>query len=107
MKQTILFLIGIVLCVPIWAQQGTSYTMAGTVLEETGEPAIGVSIYLKDRIGVGTVTDVDGRFSIRAQNGDILVFSYLGYETIEHRITKEDKNMQIRLETSRQQLDEV
>ncbi len=53
--------------------------VSGTVTDTEGETLIGVSIVV---VGTtrGTTTDIDGRYSIAAQDGDVLEFSYVGYE---------------------------
>ncbi|WP_299012378.1 TonB-dependent receptor [uncultured Polaribacter sp.] len=75
-----------------WAQETT---IRGTVLDETGEPAPMVNILLKNTTK-GTATDFDGKFSIKAKNGDTLIFSYLGYATQEIKINTET-NLTIKL----------
>lgn len=57
--------------------QGQSPT--GLVVDENGQPMIGVQIKI-ERTTVGAITDVDGNFTIKAQKGNILLFSYVGYE---------------------------
>ncbi|MBK8722084.1 MAG: SusC/RagA family TonB-linked outer membrane protein [Saprospiraceae bacterium] len=66
----------------------------GTVTDATKSPLIGVSILLKGT-NTGTVTDLDGNFSIDAKSG-VLVFSYIGYITQEINISgKQDLNVQL------------
>lgn len=52
--------------------------ISGTVTDEDGIPLIGVNILVEgeDR---GSITDIDGNFSIDVENDDVLVFSYVGY----------------------------
>lgn len=64
--------------IPVFQQ--TSIT--GTVTDERGQPLIGVSIMIKGT-SLGVVTDVDGRFSINVSSDNILVFSYIGMESVE------------------------
>jgi len=53
--------------------------ITGSVTDEsTGEALPGVSILVKGTIQ-GTITDVNGEFSLSASSGDVLVFSYVGY----------------------------
>ncbi|HLW21373.1 MAG TPA: SusC/RagA family TonB-linked outer membrane protein, partial [Cyclobacteriaceae bacterium] len=59
--------------------------VTGVVKDETGESLPGASVTIEGNAGVGTVTDLDGNYTIDATEGDVLVFSYLGYET--QRIT--------------------
>lgn len=54
----------------------------GTVTDGDGEPLIGVNIQIKGTTR-GTVTNFEGKFSIDADPGDVLVFSYVGYRTQE------------------------
>lgn len=55
----------------------------GTVLDEQGEPIIGASVIQKGNSSVGTVTDLDGRFTLSVDQGSTLVISYIGYDTKE------------------------
>jgi len=56
--------------------------VTGTVTDDSSQPLMGVSIVIKDT-ATGAVTDFDGNYSIDASDGDILVFSYIGYEPQE------------------------
>ncbi len=88
------------------AQQST-FVMEGTVYDEFNTPLPGVTVYLRDNISVGTSTDTDGKFSIRASRGDMIVFSFLGYEKIEYLVTEEKKDIEISFTETAQELDEV
>lgn len=55
-------------------------TVQGTVIDETGIPIPGVTITVQGATG-GTVTDIDGHYSITVPNGSSLVFSFIGYRT--------------------------
>lgn len=57
--------------------------VTGLVVDQNAEPLIGVTIKVKDDAKSGTVTGLDGDFSIMVQKGKTLVFSYLGYQTKE------------------------
>ena len=59
-------------------------TISGTVSDETG-PLPGVNV-LKKGTTSGVETDFDGKFSIQAKNGDILIFSFVGMKTIEKTV---------------------
>lgn len=75
----------------------------GTVVDENGEPIIGVSV---QEIGTtrGTVTDANGKFSLRASSNAKLQFSFLGYKTVT---TKPQSSMRIVMKEDNAQLDEV
>jgi len=67
------------------------FTVTGTVTSEHGEPLIGVNITEKGTIK-GTVTDFDGRFTLDVTTGDaILIFSYVGYETMEAAVNSRNE----------------
>ena len=54
--------------------------VSGNVTDESGEALIGVTILVQGA-NSGTVTDVDGNFSLKAASDDVLVISYIGYES--------------------------
>ena len=54
----------------------------GTVVDGTGEPVIGATVMEKGTSN-GTVTDFDGNFTIKVNDGAILTISYIGYQTME------------------------
>lgn len=62
--------------------QTKSITASGMVKDESGEPLIGVSVQIKGS-SEGTITDLDGKYSLQANSGQQLVFSYVGYKRME------------------------
>lgn len=60
------------------AQQNTPITISGVVKDAQGEPLIGVNVKVKGGTS-GAITDLDGRFSLPVEKGDVLEFSYVGY----------------------------
>ncbi len=67
-------------------EKSTNIVVQGAVTEEeTGEPLIGVSILIKGTNN-GTVTDLDGNYQIEVDKVSTLIFSYIGYETVEQPI---------------------
>ena len=85
-----------------FAQQST---ISGTVTDEDGMPLPGVNVLVKGT-SAGTQTDFDGNYSIEAEQGDVLVFSFVGLETAEYTITNND-NIDVVLKADSAQLDEV
>ena len=71
----------------------TSFTVNGTVLDEENNPLPGVNVILKGTTQ-GTVTDLDGNFEFPTKlvANNILIFSYIGYETKEHKIVQSDSD---------------
>ncbi len=72
----------------------TQQQITGKVVDEDGTPLPGASI-VKKGTTVGSTTDFDGNFSIDAAIGDVLVVSYIGFES--KNITVNNSNMTIRL----------
>jgi TonB-linked SusC/RagA family outer membrane protein len=79
-------------------------TVRGKVVDENNEPVIGATVLLV-RTNGGTVTDLEGNFTVTARIGDVLRISYIGYETQEVKITSGRVNVQMNL--SIETLDEV
>ena len=78
----------------------------GNVKDESGETLIGVSIILKGTT-IGTITDINGNYEIEAAElNDILVFSYVGYETITEPINGRTE-INVTMHVSAIALDEV
>lgn len=81
-------------------------TLNGRVTDQEGESLIGVSI-LEKGTGNGVVTDVDGYYSLSVSSRSaILVFSYIGYETVEKTVG-DQHTLNIVLESQLSELDEV
>lgn len=89
-----------------FAQQKETLTIAGTVMDDTGEPLPGASVYIKDKPSAGTVSDVEGKFRIKVEYGDHLVFSFVGFESVEHVSVKSVSNLQIKFKEQGVGLDE-
>src|SRR5688572_1455641 len=69
--------------IPLMAQ--TTVVNGTVVSEHDKSPLPGVTVALKGRMQ-GTVTDSDGKFSINAESTDVLVFSFIGFETYEIQV---------------------
>lgn len=61
--------------------QSKEYTITGTVLDLQGQPMVGVNVIVKNQPGLGTNTDIDGKYKIKTGANETLSFSYLGYAT--------------------------
>lgn len=81
-----------------------SNTVTGVIKDQTGESLIGVSIQVKGT-SRGTITDLDGKFSLNANPGETLEISYIGYQTVIMKAGKTPIN--ITLKEDAQNLDEV
>ncbi len=75
-------------------------------ITENGEPMIGVNIIIKGSMG-GTITGVDGRYSIDAKVGDQLVASFIGYEEQTTEVTTASQVINFEMKPSAIELDAV
>ncbi|MDR1918635.1 MAG: TonB-dependent receptor [Tannerellaceae bacterium] len=80
-------------------------TISGVITDENGEPIIGVNVIVKGTT-TGTVTDIDGRYSIEAAPGSTLQISYIGYYGKEVAVGESTKIDVILVENT-QALEEV
>ncbi|MFV8327238.1 carboxypeptidase-like regulatory domain-containing protein [Flavobacterium sp. ZS1P14] len=99
-----LFLLGILFCLPIYGQEALN--VKGTVTDaKLGGALPGVSILIKGT-AKGTTADFDGNYTISAKPNDVLVFSYIGFKTIQMPLGGKTK-INISLEAENNVLDEI
>jgi len=98
------FALMLVLAIPfnLFAQKSV---INGVVADIKNESIIGANVLIKGTT-TGTITDFDGKFSIEASAGDVLVVSYIGMNPTEVKVGS-DKNLRITLEEDTKALDEV
>ena len=82
-----------------WAQG-----IVGTVIDDQGETVIGASVVEKGNPQNGTITDFNGNFTIKVNEGATIVVSYIGYVTQELKATR---NMRVVLKEDAQTLQDV
>ena len=79
-----------------------------TVVDNTGLPVIGANVIVKGSAGVGTVTNVDGDFTLEGiEDGATLMISYIGYVDQEVAVAKGKNDYKITIHEDTQNLDEV
>ena len=83
-----------------------SRTVTGTVTDKGNQPLPGVSVIVVDT-KIGTVTNLKGKFSISAQNGQTLKLTFLGLKTINIPVTSSTSNLSIQMEDESNSLNEV
>ncbi|MBR1596999.1 MAG: TonB-dependent receptor [Phocaeicola sp.] len=82
-----------------------NHVVRGTVIDENGDPMIGVNVTI-DGTSRGTITDVDGRFTLEVGRGQTLTFSYIGYRDYSVRLSGET-SLDVTMKPSTETLDEV
>ena len=88
----------------IAAQQ--TRTVSGQVVDSNGESIIGANIVEKGTAN-GTITDMDGKFSLKTAPNATLVISYIGYKTIEMKASEVKARQTITLQENAEMMDEV
>lgn len=84
------------------------FSVAGVILDDTGEPCIGATVRVKNEPGVGTISDVDGKFAIKVKPGATLMFEYVGMETIQRTILKDEPSLSVKFKVAKTNaIDEV
>ena len=87
--------------------QQSRIEVTGTVTDEQHEPLIGVTVTVKDQVGLGAITNIDGVFKIKIPQYSNIVFSYIGMET-QTVFVKTQKTVNVVMKTSKENvLDEV
>ena len=79
--------------------------ITGTVVDQTGTPVIGANVMVKGTTN-GTITDMDGKFTLDVEKGATLVVSYIGFTSQEIKVGNQTK-LSIELKEDSQALDEL
>ena len=85
--QKITFIVSLLVSLSLLASAQKSLVTGKVITAKDGQPLPGVTIIIKNT-SIGTVSNVSGEFSIQAQIGDTLVFSFIGLQT---RLVKAEK----------------
>ncbi|MDZ7896721.1 MAG: von Willebrand factor type A domain-containing protein [Arcicella sp.] len=102
MKAKIFIFIALIISVLANAQERT---ITGKVTDETGQGLPGISISVKGKAR-GTTCDLNGHYRIKSETNDILIFSFVGYESQEVKVEKSDV-LDVKMKTSVKNLDEL
>lgn len=105
-KLTCFLTLVFVLMMQVTFAQDQTKTIKGTVVgEEDGMPLPSVDITIEGT-DQGTMTDFDGKYSIEAKVGDVLKFTYLGYETVTQKVSLSNE-INVKMSMGSQALDEL
>lgn len=105
MKSKVTSLLLMLLLFPVISVMAQSSTVKGIVTDTSGEPLIGVSVIVKGT-SFGAQTNIDGEFSLKAKQGDVLKFTYIGFRTVELTVPANGK-VNLVMEEEATALDEV
>ena len=95
--------------VPVSAQHAApaEKQVSGKIVDTDGAPMVGVTVTIKSKPQKGSASNADGDFLISAAPGDILVFSFIGFNTKEIPVKELDGHQTVVLEPDTQSLEEV
>lgn len=109
-QQYIVLLLMAMLLVPqsLQAQEDKKLIIKGVVEDALG-PIIGASVVAKNQPGVGAITDLDGRFSLKVGAYDVLQITFVGYQPVEIPVLsiKDKNNLKVTMKEDNQTIDEV
>ena len=95
-------------CIVFNALAQEQLNISGTVTDAAGEALIGVSVTVKDAKGLGTITNIDGKYNIKIQQYHTLVFSYIGYKPVRVLVKGDKKVIDVQMsEEKTNAIDEV
>lgn len=95
-------------CIVFNALAQEQLNISGTVTDAAGEALIGVSVTVKDAKGLGTITNIDGKYNIKMQQYQTLVFSYIGYKPVSVLVKGDKKIIDVQMsEEKTNAIDEV
>ena len=95
-------------CIVFNALAQEQLNISGTVTDAAGEALIGVSVTVKDAKGLGTITNIDGKYNIKIQQYQTLVFSYIGYKSVSVLVKGDKKVIDVQMsEEKTNAIDEV
>ena len=83
----------------------SAQTVSGTLTDESGDPLIGVNVLVKGT-DVGTITDIDGNYTINASSSDVLVYSYVGFKDTEVSVG-DQRNITFSLSSDSELMEEI
>jgi TonB-linked SusC/RagA family outer membrane protein len=87
-------------------KQQSKITVKGKVTDANNEPLIGVTVTVKGNTASGTMTDIDGAYTISAASTDVLLFTYIGFKP-ESRTVGNNTTIDIRMVEDAKVMDEV
>lgn len=81
------------------AQAQESIVVTGVVTDKNKEPLVGVNITVGDMVGLGTITDINGKYKIKMEPYHRLIFSYIGFDKVEV-LVKEQRVINVAMQES-------
>lgn len=92
-RRSVTMFVAMLLMLPIGAMaqrnKGVEMTITGTVVDDAGMPVVGATVTVKGDTSRGVAVELDGSYKLSVGSDDTIVAAYIGYESVEQRVTAE------------------
>lgn len=92
-RRSVTMFVAMLLILPIGAMaqrnKGVEMTITGTVVDDAGMPVVGATVTVKGDTSRGVAVELDGSYKLSVGSDDTIVAAYIGYESVEQRVTAE------------------
>ena len=82
MKKLLILMLLCLVHIAVMAQNAAIH-IKGVVQDPYGDPVTGAVVVVKNNPGLGSTTDIDGQFKIKANKYDVLQITYIGFKTLD------------------------
>ena len=108
MKKLLILMLLCLVHIAVMAQNAAIH-IKGVVQDPYGDPVTGAVVVVKNNPGLGSTTDIDGQFKIKANKYDVLQITYIGFKTLDLPVVniKDPNNVSVKMEEESQKVDEV
>ena len=108
MKKLLILMLLCLVHIAVMAQNAAIH-IKGVVQDPYGDPVTGAVVVVKNKPGLGSTTDIDGQFKIKANKYDVLQITYIGFKTLDLPVVniKDPNNVSVKMEEESQKVDEV
>ncbi|MGJ0788312.1 SusC/RagA family TonB-linked outer membrane protein [Bacteroides faecis] len=105
-KKILIMFVLLLSCI-LGAQAQESIVVTGVVTDKNKEPLVGVNITVGDMVGLGTITDINGKYKIKMEPYHRLIFSYIGFDKVEVLVKEQRVINVVMQESEASVIDEV
>ena len=92
-RRSVTMFVAMLLMLPVGAMaqrnKGVEMTITGTVVDDMGMPVVGATVTVKGDTSRGVAVELDGSYKLSVSSDDTIVAAYIGYESVEQRVTAE------------------
>lgn len=92
-RRSVTMFVAMLLMLPIGAMaqrnKGVEMTITGTVVDDAGMPVVGATVTVKGDTSRGVAVELDGSYKLSVGSDDTIVAAYIGYKSVEQRVTAE------------------